>query len=46
MACSLPPIREEFVIAAIAPEANLDPSGFAAARRRAEQRLTKYENRR
>lgn len=34
---------DKFVVAAIAPEAEVDPSGFATACRRAEARLAKLE---
>lgn len=34
---------DEFVVAAVAPEAEVDPPGFAAACRRAEARLAKLE---
>ena len=33
----------EFVIAAVGPEARVDPHGFAIACRRAEDRLAKFE---
>jgi hypothetical protein len=36
-------IGEEFVVAAVAPEAGVDPPGFIAACRRAEARLAKLE---
>jgi len=36
-------VGDEFVVAAIAPEAEVDPPEFAAACRRAEARLTKLE---
>jgi hypothetical protein len=36
-------VGDEFWVAAIAPEAGLDPPGFAAACRRAEARLARQE---
>jgi hypothetical protein len=36
-------VGDELVVAAIAPEAEVDPSGFVAACRRAEARLVKLE---
>lgn len=39
-------VGDEFVVAAIAPEAQVDPSGFDAACRRAETRLAKLEGQR
>jgi hypothetical protein len=36
----------EFVIAAVGPEAQIDPRGFVTACRRAEVRLTEMENER
>ena len=37
-------VGHEFVIAAVGPEAQVDPRGFALACRRAETRLTEMEN--
>jgi hypothetical protein len=39
-------VGNEFVVAAIAPEAEVDPPGFVAACRRAEARLAKLEGQR
>ena len=36
-------VGDEFLVAAIAPEAEVDPPGFATACRRAEERLAKLE---
>jgi hypothetical protein len=36
-------VGDEFVIAAVGPEAHVDPAGFGAACRRAEGRLRKEE---
>ena len=36
-------VADEFVVAAVGPEAQVDPRGFAAACRRAEARLTETE---
>jgi len=37
-------VADEFVIAAVCPEAEVDPRGFAAACRRAEVRLAEMED--
>lgn len=39
-------VGDEFVIAAVGPDAQVDPRGFAVACRRAETRLTKMESER
>ena len=36
-------VGDEFVVGAVAPEAQIDPHGFASACRRAEARLTQFE---
>jgi hypothetical protein len=39
-------VGEEFMVAAVGPEAQVDPPGFAAACRRAEARLARIEDKR
>ena len=39
-------VGDEFVVAAVGPEAEVDPRGFAAACRRAEARLAEMEGQR
>ncbi len=36
-------VGDEFVVGAVAPEAQVDPHGFAGACRRAEARLAHFE---
>ncbi|MGH9132025.1 MAG: hypothetical protein ACRDWV_10235 [Acidimicrobiales bacterium] len=38
-------VGDEFIVAAVGPEAHLDPLGFAVAGRRAEARLAAFEDR-
>jgi len=42
MAAALPAVGDEFVVGAVAPEAQVDPHGFAGACRRAEARLAHF----